>query len=260
LQVTYLPVRELRPCPLILRRVDRTSLEFHQLRESIATVGLLQPLLVRNEKEVVDGLHRLIILKEQKADTAPCLLRDLTDSEVLRVQIAANEVRCPTAMVDLAKRLWRIVHEDKVGVNQLAHELSRSPHWVKNVLNLNRLCPEAKAALERNELSLEKAIDLAKLPTKLQVSALNESLETVRGRVRRFRSEETEKRLADKYGGINPAFRQYKEVCDEANNLTHAGPVLITTSAVTPLDGWREAIKWTLQLDPLSLRKRKRKL
>ena len=259
MQISMIPVSDLRPSPLILRRVDRSSLEYFQLRESIAAVGLLQPLLVRNENEVVDGLHRLAILKEQKTILAPCLVRDLSDEEVLRVQIAANEVRCPTAMIDLAKRLWRIVHDDGVNVNQLAHQLSRSPHWVRSVLNLNRLCPEAKAAMENNQLSLKKAIDLAKLPITIQLTALTESDDDVKGRVRRFRSGETLKRVENKYDGIKPAFRQYREVCDEVDSLQNAGTALITASAVTTLDGWREAIRWVLQIDPTSLRKRKRK-
>lgn len=258
-----LALSRLRSCPLSLRRVDRTSLDFFQLRESISEVGLLQPLLVRpaaDDWEVVDGNNRLQALRDLRATEAPCLVRDLSDAEILRIQVSANEVRCPTALLDLSRRLWRIVKDDKeMTLTALAHQLSRSPYWVRDVLNLQRLCPEAKLALERKEITLEEAIDLAKLPATIQVSQLGKGIENIRSAIRQHRSGNVRDQLEDKYGSdCKPAFRRYQEVVDEATAPSHAGPVLIACNATTPLEAWEAALRWMLQVDPLSLRKRKR--
>ena len=258
MKVELLPTADLRACPLILRPVDRTTIEFYQLKQSIQSVGLLQPLLVRPDNEVVDGLHRLFALRELRQEQAPCLVRELTDGEVLRVQVIANEVRNPSALPDLSRRLADIIKRGDMTINELAHSLSRSRQWVANVLNLDRLCKAAATALEKNEINLEQAVDLAKLPAKLQVEHLRDSPQQIRSRVRLLRSEATIQRLSDKYEGTPPAYRRFSEVCNEIETPTAAGPALVIDKAETPLDGWQAAIRWVLQLDNISLRKRKR--
>jgi ParB/RepB/Spo0J family partition protein len=251
-----LPVNCLFPCPILLRQVRKDSLEYHQLRESILNEGILQPLLVRpcpRGYEAVDGAHRLAVAIDIRLPSLPCMIRDVTDTQVLRMQIEANEVRCPSSMIDLSNRLHKIVKiEREMNVNQLAHSLSRSPSWVRNVLGLMKLTPASREALEVGAVSLESAIELSKLPASEQVLG---SAEEIRARVRRMRSSRCQSSQS-KWEGVPPAFRTYKDVCREFESPVCAGSVLISAGASTAIDGWNAAISWVLQMDKKTFQKR----
>jgi len=253
-----IPLNQLRFCCLMLRQVRRDSLEYHQLRESIDRGGILQPILVRPHSggyEVIDGSHRFSAASDLRLPGVPCMIRDLTDTQVLRIQIEANEVRCPSSMIDLSNRLHKIVKIDReMNVNQLAHSLSRPPSWVRAVLGLVRLSSQSRGALESGSITLETAIELSKLPPGEQVLG---SAEEVRSLVRRMRSKRCNApEIAGEEEGAPPAFRTYKEVVQERRQGVHAGAVLICSEAVTAIDGWNAAISWVLQMDKKTLRKR----
>src|SRR5947208_861495 len=73
------------------RRIDEQSIE--SLAESIRTQGILEPLIVRNgdEKyEIVCGERRYRAARVASLTELPCLVRELTDEEVLDIQIHEN--------------------------------------------------------------------------------------------------------------------------------------------------------------------------
>ena len=103
-----------------LRPVDKRTVEYRELKDSIKEHGLWQPILVRPvpgsnlspSYEVVDGFYRYNCCKELRLESIPCLIRELTDKEVLIVQIQTNAVRLETDPIDFARQLWRIIKEE----------------------------------------------------------------------------------------------------------------------------------------------------
>ncbi|MEP6789329.1 MAG: ParB/RepB/Spo0J family partition protein, partial [Acidobacteriota bacterium] len=73
------------------RRINEQTIQ--SLAESIRTQGVLEPLIVRkaDEKyEIVCGERRYRAAKVATISELPCLVRDLTDEQVLDIQIHEN--------------------------------------------------------------------------------------------------------------------------------------------------------------------------
>ena len=85
---------------IVLRIVNRESVEYLELRDSIAHQGLLNSICVRPSTrrpgyyEVVDGMYRWTAAKELRLSALPCVVKhSLTDQDVLAIQIQANALR-----------------------------------------------------------------------------------------------------------------------------------------------------------------------
>lgn len=258
-----IPIEQLKRCPIQLRPVKRETVEYYILRDSIKDVGILMPILVRlvnGMYEVVAGNHRFSCAEDLRFKEVPCLIRELTDEEVLRVQVIENANHIVTTPVDYIRRLQKIVHTGQMTIPELAHHIHKHPDWVKRLLSLNCLSAKAKELLDKKELSIKLGIELAKLDLSEQDALLDlygtvddsEFLELLRDQLRHKRTDRAKQRQQSN-GGLKPHFRKMGIYTDEIENGTNAAMVLTRAGAETALDGWREAIKWVLQLDQESV-------
>ena len=254
----------LRRCPLQLRPVKKESLDYYLLRESMEKIGLLNSILVRpiqDGYEVVDGNNRFEAATDLRWESIPCIVRSLTDEDVYRVQLMAQANRIETSPVEYATRLWKIVNVDQtMSVNEVAHSISKSPDWVKRMLGLARLSPEAKERAGKGQLPLSLAVELAKLPVHRQDSLINHILDLTNTEARdilqmEVRSVRGGRRSSD---GLEPRFRSRREILDELDDPTQAGPVLTRCKATTLLNAWQAALRWVMSVDENSIIRRKR--
>lgn len=265
-QLAFIEIRYLRLCRIQLREVDKRTVEYRELRDSIEEHGVWQPILVRPAGnglyEVVDGFHRYNCCKELRMAAIPCLVRDLTDSEVLVVQVQTTAVRLEAEPVEYGRQLWRIINEDRtMTVAELARAVKKSPVWVNKMLRLRKLCPQAKAAVERGQIAVTVAHELAKLPDKMQrkllpqaiVLPVTDFLPVVVGIIRKFKHALKTGSMKDYYRSLIepvPHLRKMTELRAELK-LPTAGSSLITRLKMkTPLEGWRACLDWVLHLDP----------
>lgn len=254
-----LHIRDLRRCPIQLRPVRKETLDYYMLRDSIRDVGILMPLLVRPIEEwyeVVAGNNRFECATDLRMEEVPCVVRNISDREVLRIQVMENSNRIQTNPVDYVRRLQKIIHSGDMSVEELAFAIHRHPDWVRNLLSLNCLSEEWKDRLANREVSITAGVELAKLPIQdqdqfLQLSAglpANEFLETVRACVREMRTQTAiERRSSD--GTVGPIPRKWRTIIDEYLNNTNAATVLMRNNAETALDGWNSAVEWFLSMD-----------
>lgn len=250
---------ELRRCPIQLRPVRKETLDYYMLRDSIRDVGILQPLLVRpidDGYEVVAGNNRFECAVDLKMEEVPCVVRNLSDREVLRIQVVENSNRIQTNPVDYVRRLQKIIHTGEMSVEELAYAIHRHPDWVRNLLSLNCLTESWKQRLNDREVSIKVASELAKLPIHvqdefLQLSAelpANEFLEVIRSAVRENRTSVIfDKRRRDAY--VKPILRKWRTIIDEYLNHTNAATVLMRANAETALDGWNACLEFLLCMD-----------
>ena len=92
-KIEHLPIKSLIPFqnhPFKMRDGE----EKEQLRESIKTQGVLQPLIVRplseSEYEVISGHRRLEIMRELGIDDIPVIIKNLTDEQAIQVMVDSN--------------------------------------------------------------------------------------------------------------------------------------------------------------------------
>ena len=265
-QLAFIELPNLRLCRIQLREVDKRTVEYRELRDSIEEHGVWQPILVRpvgnGLYEVVDGFHRYNCCKELRMETIPCLVRELTDSQVLVVQVQTTAVRLEADPIEYGRQLWRIVKEDDaMTVAELARAVKKSPVWVNKMLHLRRLCPQVKSAVERGQVSVTIAHELAKLPDKMQRKLLPQAIvlpvtdfqPVIVGIIRKFKRAVKTGSMQDYYRSLIepvPHLRKMTELRAELK-LPTAGSGLITRLQLkAALDGWRACLEWVLHLDP----------
>lgn len=258
-QLLNLRITELRRCPIQLRPVRKETVDYYMLRDSIRDVGILQPVLVRPVEtwyEVVAGNNRFECACDLRLEEIPCVVRNLTDHEVLRIQVVENSNRILTNPIDYVRRLQKIVHSGDMSIEELAFAIHRHPDWVRNLLSLNCLSESWKARLDSREISATLGIELAKLPIQRQDSFLqlgaelpaNEFLEAVRACVREMRTGKAAERQSNNES-VRPILRKWRTITDEYLNNTNAATVLMRANAETALDGWNAAVEWFLSMD-----------
>lgn len=265
----HIPLNLIVETDFLLRPVRKTSVEYREMVDSVRDVGILQPLLVRprGEKfEVVEGMHRLSAAKECRLDNVPCFIRELTDEEVLAIQLQANAIRPTTRKAEFAERIHHIMEEKNLSLPQLCKMLHKSPTWLRTVLLLRKLNPEAREMVNRGEISVKAGAMLARLPLGMQkdyliqavtlptdeyVELVREALKNFREYVKTGRTETTITRMNE----AMPWLRQMKELRHEATTSERAGSIIARMGGTTPVDGWRACLAWLFHLDPESINK-----
>lgn len=265
-KLANLPTSELRRCPVQLRPVKKETVEYYMLRDSIRDVGIIQPILVRPSSEgyeVVCGNNRFECAQDLNLEEVPCVVRELSDEDVLRLQVIENSNQIETSPVDYIRRLQRIINLGIMTLEELAFHIHRHPDWVKKLLSINYLSPKCKEALDNRKISVKIGAELAKLKISEQDRLLDcyndmserEFLEIVRGVVRNERDAyKNLKRV--KTEDIEPTFRTIRTVIDELKYRTYAATMLERAKAKTPLQGWVAAIEWVLSIDKQTLAER----
>jgi len=261
----FLPLSEIDRPRISLRPVRRRSPEYTELVESIAKDGLLQPILVRPKDgryEIVEGWHRFEAAKEAGLVAIPCLIREMTDDEVLIFQLKCNAIRPKTHTFEYARRL-KMLMESGRSLLELCVLIDKTPQWVKDQLQLNRLCESAIPAFERGEISMKAALALANLPADLQEKFVDDAIgmgasefiERAKLANRDYKAYLMRLQQEDRKFGVdtNPKPRAINVLKREALKPTKWKGVCEALGAKTPRDGWVACLQWLLRLDPITL-------
>lgn len=168
------------------RRARYNNDALAELAGSILDVGMLQPLVVRPAAkegtfEIVAGERRFIAAQGAHLTQVPVNVRELTDEQVLEVQLIENLQR--EGLHELAEAEG---YEALIGMGHNADELAtkfgKSKAYVYGRLKLLALSPAARTAFYDGKLTASVALLLARVPTPaLQDEALAAMLGGRRG-------------------------------------------------------------------------------
>jgi len=271
-ELRRLPIDQLVKPWVLLRPVDRHSVEFAEMKDSIAAKGFLASIAARPCKrrpgtfEIIDGMWRWSCAKEIGLATIPTIVKHgITDEDVLSLQIQANAIRPETKPCDFARQLKRIQKAHPgITMSQVAVMISKCPAWVRQQLGLLNLNPAQQKMVDRGEICLQNAYMLSKIPSHLRkhhveqaktapakafhalaASVIKQYMEAVRqGKLDAFFTDDFEPQVY---------LRSLKEVQDEFRTQTD-GPLLVAAeNCKTPVDGWMAALRWALHLDRQSV-------
>jgi len=91
LEITYLPIKDLRPDPANPRRISDEELE--SLTRSISEFGLIDPIIAKREDNTVIGGHqRLLAARKLGLKQVPVILVDLSDEQAHLLNLALNRI------------------------------------------------------------------------------------------------------------------------------------------------------------------------
>jgi ParB family chromosome partitioning protein len=102
---------------------------YEELKRSIKQHGILQPLqvaLVDGKYVLVDGLHRLMIARELGYKTVPCIVKRMTEDQLLITNLIMNRQRGRSNPAEEAKILVKLVDEYKYDFDKACEVLGFS--------------------------------------------------------------------------------------------------------------------------------------
>lgn len=191
------PTFKLLPLELITPSLTNPRKNFDpamlaELTASIAAIGVHQPVLVRPlpaarledtahmkprpEYELVCGERRYRACRAAKVDaTIPAMVRDLTDDQVLEIQIVENLQRDDLTELEEAEGYEALMHHTNMNADQVGAKIGKSRTYVYSRLKLLDLCQEARTSLRDRTIDASRALLVARIPDhKLQIKAMKE--------------------------------------------------------------------------------------
>ena len=166
-QLAHLPVDAIHPNPRQPRRrfePEATS----GLASSIATQGLLQPVVVRPRPEggyeLIAGERRWRAAREAGVEKLPALVREADDRDSLLLALVENVAREQLSPVEEARAYASLIDEFELSLGDVASRVGRSKPSVSNRLRLLELPEEVLWMVARGELSEGHARAVLALP------------------------------------------------------------------------------------------------
>ena len=175
---SILPWAVLRPSPTNPRK--RFAENAHrEMTASVRKHGVMQPLLVRpwpgepNFFEVVAGERRYRAAGAAELLEVPVLVKDLSDDEVLHLQIIENLQREDLHPLEEADA-YEVLFKRGWTAEQIAEEASKEPSYVRRRLKLCSLTESGREAFFGGKLVDRTALMIARMPVELQDEAVKE--------------------------------------------------------------------------------------
>jgi len=171
--------------------------ELAEMAESVRRHGVLQPVLARHwppayaysserkrppAYELVAGERRYRAAVEAKLETIPVMVRELSDHEVLEIQIIENLQRRGLHPLEEAESYELMIKDHGYTADQLAEKIGKSRAYIYGRMKLTALCTRARLAFHDGKLTASTALLIARIPgAKLQEKALDKITATWQG-------------------------------------------------------------------------------
>ncbi len=159
------PVRKISvslidPNPLQPRR-EFAAAELNELKESLRSNGLLQPVTVRARTdgrfELIAGERRLRAAKALEWDTIPAFVRDATNEQMLSLALVENLQRADLNPVEEAEGYRQLTTEFGLAHQDVARAVGKERSTITNALRLLALPPDVLQLLRSGDISVGHA-------------------------------------------------------------------------------------------------------
>ncbi len=166
--VEPIEIRMIRPSKSPVRYMAASnSQELANLKSSIKTHGLLQPIVIRpldHGFEVVAGHRRYVACRSLRWRFIPSKIRDLTDKQAYEIQLTENIQRKSMDPIEEAEAYQKYVNEYGWGaVRDLAQKIGKSEEYVSHRMQLLKLSNNIQEKILQNDLSVSQALELTSI-------------------------------------------------------------------------------------------------
>ena len=175
--VTMMRLSEIEPNPDQPRR-DFDPEALSQIAESIATHGLIQPIIVRSTGsgefyEIIAGERRWRASKMAGLSEVPVIIMELDDRKAAQVAIIENVQREDLNAIEEAMAYRSLINDFGMTQDELSKQIGKSRPAVANILRLLELPDEVMALVREGTLSAGHARTLLGLknPTRIMGAA-----------------------------------------------------------------------------------------
>lgn len=157
------------------KNYDNAALK--ELAESIKTHGIIQPLVVRAVKkgyELVAGSRRLRAAKEARLKEIPVIVKELTDDEVIEIQIIENLQRQDIHPLDEAEGFKNLIASQRYDAKTISEKIGKSVTYVYQRLSLMNLNDFIAKLFRNNYLTFPQVKPLLRLPAERQTECFKD--------------------------------------------------------------------------------------
>jgi len=212
-----IPVSAIKPNAQQPRTVfDEETL--NSLSESVRSVGVLQPILVRpcgeGEFELIAGERRWRAARRAGLSTVPAVIREVADEQALEHAVVENLHRQDLNPLEEAAAYQHLMEDFGLTQEQTAQRVGRSRTSITNLLRLFQLPPSVQKLIHDGELTLGHAKVLLSTPDRPYQEAL----------ARRIVAEDLSVRAAEQL--IREREELEASLGEEPQKLRPAGPKL----------------------------------
>jgi len=147
------------------------SIKLEELAESIKSIGVVQPIVVRKESDdnyvIIAGERRWRAATLAGLTTIPCIIRE-DPSKLIDdiIQLVENNQRENISPLEEAQAIHNL--SKSLTYSEIASHLGKPTWYVNQAKTLMELLPEFQKLLVKNVISLKTALTLASLSTKIQ--------------------------------------------------------------------------------------------
>lgn len=182
--VALLPISSIEANPFN----PRTHFEenaLNELKDSIATHGIIQPITVRklgrSKYQLISGERRFKASQLVGLQEIPAYIRVANDQTMLEMALVENIQRQDLNAIEVALSYHRLIQECNLTQEKLAQQISKSRTSITNHLRLLKLPAKIQLAVRENEISMGHAralvgIDDDKTQIEIFDRVINENL------------------------------------------------------------------------------------
>ncbi len=167
----HLPIDSIQPGQYQPRQ-DFNSAALQELAQSIASQGLIEPLIVRliakEHYEIIAGERRWRAAKIAGLKKIPCLIGNYTDKQACALTLVENIQREDLNLIEEATAYRRLMDEFNYHQDEIATLVGKSRSHIANILRLLSLTNYVKEQIRNQHLSLGHARVLVGLNPSLQ--------------------------------------------------------------------------------------------
>ncbi|MCC1492456.1 ParB/RepB/Spo0J family partition protein [Cognatishimia sp. F0-27] len=202
-----IPIEQIAPNPDQPRRSFSDD-ELKELAASIATKGIIQPIIVRKAPsddgtyQIVAGERRWRAAQMAQLHEVPAIIRDFTDIEILEVAIIENIQRADLNPIEEAAGYKQLMHRFGHTQEKLSEALGKSRSHIANLMRLLNLPDSVQDMVSTGVLTAghARALITAPNPEELAEKIRDRGL-TVR-EAERLAKEKTPKQRPNRMGAL----------------------------------------------------------
>ena len=153
-KVEIIKISNIKPNPNQPRKYfDEEKLQ--ELSESIKENGVIQPLIVQQDGTkymIIAGERRYRASKLAGVSELPCIVKNYSDEELIKVSLLENIQREDLNSIEEAETYQSIIEEFNITQDKLADQLGKSRTYITNSLRLLKLSEHVKNLIIKGEL------------------------------------------------------------------------------------------------------------
>jgi len=193
-----------------------------QLAESIKQHGVVQPIVVKKEKntyKIVAGERRWRAARIAGLKTIPVIIKDLTDKQLMEIALIENLQREDLNPIEEAEAYENLIKEYKMTQEEISKVVGKSRSAIANSIRLLGLVGEVRDLLISGEISSGHARALLAIENEeLQIKAAKEiikrglNVRETESLVKRYLKEKSEKTAKVKSEELIEIEEKFKDI------------------------------------------------